>query len=220
MWTAEGWYPALQTVFIILLGLTFAVGVAAILTGLTVTRRQATNLVHAQREAAEAKGKTVALEVEAAKQREKAARAEKELAEFQRNVESRAKHAALRQALDALRGKPGGSAELLFQDHDPEAFSLSATLRSMLVAAGWTIPDEPRPLSRVYPRSGARPAFLSPGSVGSSGVVIVVKSRQPRERPPALDALEDTLRQLGTVTTPEDPALAPNLLRIIVGPKR
>ena len=159
--TLDSWNSLLQTVSVILLFLTFAVGAGAVLTSKRIASREQTRLANAERgtaeankraaeasegtakaaaDAAAANERTVKLELQAAQQRERAANAERELVELRERIKPRRLgEEAQRKLIAALRSAtPKGLVNVTCVLGDGEGFAFAAQLDAALKAAGWS----------------------------------------------------------------------------------
>lgn len=184
--TLEEWNIAFQFSSAVLLGLTFAVGAGAIITGYFINKRQAVRIatlgsevVEANRKANERAGR---LELEAARQREKAAKAESDLLELQQRVKPRMFTDDQRRSLiDALkRSSPKGLVTITCVLGDGEGFAFASQVDEILKAADWPttgvnqsvfVPQNPVGLGIVVQSAATVPPFVGAlqrafGSVG------------------------------------------------------
>lgn len=156
----DSWNSLFQTLSVVLLFLTFAVGAGAVITSRRIAMREQSRLASAERGTAEANKKaaeaaegtaraaadaaaanerTVKLELETAQQRERAARAERELLELQERVKPRRLTDAGRVALVAAlkQANPKGLVTVNCVLGDGEGFAFATQLDDALKAAGW-----------------------------------------------------------------------------------
>lgn len=158
--TLEDWNSFFQLASAVLLGLTFFVGAAAIITAQMVGRRQAEliatvglDAADANKKAAEAREGTARaladaaaanesasrLEIEAAQQREKAAKAERELLELQERIRPRRITDEQRARLvELLRKVPKGPVIVRSVMGDAEGNALAEQIDAIFKVAGWT----------------------------------------------------------------------------------
>lgn len=205
--TLEDWNTVFQFGSAILLGLTFLFGTAAILTGQILSRRQEARIASAQWDAAQAneraaeaeagtatalvetaaiKERANKLELEAAKQRERAARAEKELLELQQRLAWRTFTTEQKRRFIAELSQFRGTRVVLLRIGDMEADLFARQIISILREAKWSLTENfagvlgPPEYGVVctYP-PGDRPAETFIGLLESAN--ILVERREGRE---------------------------------------
>ncbi len=158
--TLDSWNSLFQTLSIVLLFLTFAVGAGAVITSRKIAVREQSRLANAEQGTAEANKKaaeaaegtaraaadaaaanerTVKLELETAQQRERAAKAERELLEVQERIKPRRLTDLSRaQLIAALRqANPKGLVTVNCVLGDGEGFAFATQIDETLKAAGW-----------------------------------------------------------------------------------
>lgn len=225
--TLDSWNSVLQTLSIILLFLTFAVGAGAVMTSRKIAGREQERLAKAEQgtadanmkaaeasegtakaaaDAAAANERTVKLELEAAQQREKAAKAERELLELQDRIKPRRLSEANRVALiRALRqANPKGLVTLNCVLGDGEGFAFATQIDDVLKAAGWTTTG----VNQGVYGGGANPI----------GFGIVVHSAATT--PPHAGSLQSAFTAAGfPLNGVEQPAIQEGLVVLLVGNK-
>jgi hypothetical protein len=150
--TLDELYTYLQLGSAILLGLTFLVGSGAIFAGHFVNKRQSLKIsaagqiaaqagavaAKAGADAAAANVRSKLLEIEAGKQRERAAKAEKELLELQQRLAPRRLTAEQQRTLASkLRPFSGARGNFVVSGDDVEITSLSNQILASFKDAGW-----------------------------------------------------------------------------------
>ena len=163
------------------------------------------------------------LNLEAAKSNERAAEAELRLAAITMHLQPR--QLPKETFLNALRGKPKGSAIFLYEDDDPEAFSLAISLQAALKDAGWIVkaPVSIKASGTYIYSPDKMPSILAAtGVYGGRGVTLVAKLIEPwpfkQETP--FSALSTALSASGFgISESRDDSLPENSFRVVVGRK-
>ena len=170
--TLAEWNVAFQFTSAILLGLTFAVGAGAIITGYVLNKRQTVLIAETGRDAALAKESTARLSLRIEEESKERVKAELELERLKKQVGPRRLD---REAfLKALAGQPKAPVQILYLRDDADSLEFAQEIENQLRRAGWTVTTrEPIP---VAPGSG--PDIPITMSVGGqpSGVTVVARS--------------------------------------------
>jgi hypothetical protein len=171
-------------------------------------------------EAMRTHGTTVRLSLELQRESTKRTQAEYKLELIKRHNWPRTLTLNRAAFLGALANKPTGTADILYQAEDLEAYSFARHLWSLLVAAGWTV-QPPKAVKAPPSWDADVPALLS--VKGHDGVALVTKEIPPHdaERRTPGGALEAALHAAGlvTVSRARDETLGTSDFRIVVGPK-
>lgn len=206
---ADFWLKVISGV---LAAFTFLAGAAALVTGTVLGNRQAEKIAGLDKATAEAK--------------QKQAEAELQLEKLRLGQEPRAQRvtAGLR---NALKGKPTGKAEVIYQENDAEVFEFAQALNMGLAASSWEVPFEPRPLDDMVSESWKDPRLVSILSrsmrvfASPTGLTIVANSKMieamdANKNTPAT-ALQSALIALSfRVNTGVDDSLPDGFLRLVV----
>lgn len=223
--TLEEWNTVFHVASAVLLGLTFAVGAAAVFTDQIIRKRHETRIASAQRDAAEANQKAaeagegtaralaetgaanervVKVELEAAQQRERAARAEKDLLELQERIKPRRISADQRERLiAALRNLPKGPVIVTCVLGDGEAIAFANQIVDSLKSAGW-------------PVDGVNQVVYTP----NNPVGFFVRVRSAANAPPYAGALQQAFNSVEIrLDGQQVPTLSEGVVEIVVGNK-
>jgi len=157
---------------------------------------------HAQKDAADAKATQQRVEVEWARQKERAAIAEGALLELQEKLKPRVLSPAQRTRLiDSLKRVPKGPVEILHVEADREAFEFAEQIRNVLRNAGWD--------------TGVRTSLLGVNVVG-----ILIAVRDAKTAAPYATAIQRSFAAASIeLRGAEDAGLPEGTVRIIVGHK-
>lgn len=136
----EGMKTIFDWVAVILLFLTFAAGLGALITGNIINKQQAAKLKQFDSDLTESKTKF-------ARQQERAAIAERELLTLQQRVEPRKISPELANLMvERLRSFQGQKLQLVWFISSPEIINFASEIQRVLVAAGWSV--FPAPVQR------------------------------------------------------------------------
>lgn len=165
--------------------------------------------------------------------RERAARAEEQLADVLKRQMPRSSTFPLETFITSLKGKPTANVAITYQPDDGEALTFSWSLSTALVASGWNV-QYPIPIPTVSTTGDPRQAplhtmrmFPAPMGVGgqSTGVSIVLREI-PQTRQYLFDRTTPTEALLGAfidskwpIGIGRDEALPENVVRLNVGSK-
>jgi hypothetical protein len=141
----EFWNSVFQWGSVGLIAITFFFGAGALWTSNRINDRQTARLIVLESDLSKARTllseqqeRTAKIEIEAAAQRERAAKAEADLLEVKSRITPRHLTADQRDQLIArLRARPKGSADIVCPSNDHEACVFSEELQSVLNDAGW-----------------------------------------------------------------------------------
>jgi len=224
--TLSDWNTVFQFASAALLGLTFAVGVGAIVTGHILNKRQAVLV-------AEAKRDTERLKLQVEEESKERIKAEVELAKLKKQIGPRQLD---REAfLKALVGQPKAPVEILYLRDDPDSLEFAQEIGNLLERAGWAVLAR-GPIPPPPPRSGAdipmtvsgggRPAGVTvgAGSVSEEGGEAARKRAIGREdwvRTPWTVLSDAFGKSMGKSQAAGNVATCPEgIVRVVVGPRR
>jgi hypothetical protein len=190
--------------------LVVGVGLAALITGELVNERLKMRVAELGKEAAE-------LNKEVAEARTKQAEAELRVEEVRKAQLPRALSFDFEKFAEALKGKPTGTAILLYKEDDSEALVFASHLARALESVGWNTNRMPTPISSV--RDVVKGHSLT--NARSSGVSILAKTLSaPGDATTTHGALVHAFLAEGSgVNSLSDETLPDNVFRIVVGPK-
>lgn len=208
---------------IISLALSFVFGATSILLGGKLGKLKDAQAETAQRN----------LELAVSTQQERAANAEKQLALVRKRQDPRIFNATLAPLLDALKHKPPGTAEILYEEGDGEVFDFAGMLERCLRSNGWEVtPARPigNTVNGVYVEAGFSDlnswrATMRLGAA-ATGVSIIMNPKMAAtvETNPEYMAPFDTLVgaftasgiQFNPIPVQPDPLIPDGLFRIVV----
>jgi len=163
----------------------------------------------------QAKNAARLLELRIEEEARKRAEAEESLERLRKKVAPR----MISKTLEPLEKGAKGRAEILYQDDLPEAYRFARNLRLCLLASGWEVAD-PTP---ILPNP-TQPHVPAAEAAGAGDTDVTISARWLESEPETTDTPYATLykffvaNDLG-LRCRQDPNLAPDLLRIVVGPK-
>jgi hypothetical protein len=204
------------------LGLGFITGIVSVWLSWQINAEQKRELAEITRqieeerkETARAQESTAALSLRVQEESRKRAEAEAKLALIQSRQAPR--RLLIEKFLPEFRGKPKGSAVIVYLQNDPEAFDFALEIMHLLHGAGWPV-TFPKPVSE-HTLSKSVPALRA-------GVTIATRFIEPPGSPPntPFRVLEEVFLRIGQavgfgVSSTLDETLDQNTFRIEVGPK-
>jgi hypothetical protein len=166
--------------------------------------------------ASDSKAAQQRVETELAKAKEAQAKAEESLQKFK--FRALLPRSITDESLEILRNSPKGSVDLLYQDNNPEAYSLARELQVSLGWAGWTA-SEPKPttVDRI-PHTGVKleVGIALYGEQPTSGMPLVLK--EPAQT--LWKFFDANLQSAGTGGFSVNKDLPPDAMVIVIGPKQ
>jgi hypothetical protein len=202
-WSLDNWLTVLQAVSAIAVALTVVVGYV-------VNKRQAEKIRD--------------FDLRLAEQQERAANAERDLAEVRERQAPRKLPAET--FINSLKGKPKGVAHILYHHKDDfEAYNFAVQLWMALTAAGWTVIDQPAPIPPEGPET-PQPLRNLPSIArygGGPGVAISVHT-PGAQRPEDGGAVDALVKAFAAANVPATLAgfegnFPSDFAEIVVGPK-
>lgn len=200
---ADWWVKAISAEFATVV---FFTGLLALYTGGVVNEKLTATVAALGRE-------TAGLQKEVAEARAKQAEAELALEQVRKKQEPRRlKWDAF---VHALKGRPTGTAMIVYQPNDPEAYHLAVDIWMALGSAQWqTTEPQPAPPS---PRSS--PPILNPGVSVVANDINGAFPPYTGEDNAARALAEAVFDSLGGTHGGRDESLPDNVFRVVVGPK-
>jgi hypothetical protein len=170
-------YWVLQTVSLVLVGLTVVVGGLAIMVGKASNQRQAGKILDLQKSVSDA-------EKDLAVAKTKQAEAERTLLEIQERFVPRTLEGKTRETfLAALKDAAPGKVVVRTLGNDPEAAAFALQIRDALISAGY----------QVGPLQG----IMHMTTPGHAGIVIGVRNEEAASQPPFAGALQRAFESIG-----------------------
>lgn len=153
-------------------------GVVALLSGMVVNKRQATQLLMLQSSADDSKTEQERVGILLAEAKTKQAQAEKELLALQSLIQSQ-RHVDSMAMSAVLQAGPKGSAKVLYVDGNEEAYGLAMNLHHLLASNGWKV-------SALEPAIGRQPPITGIHVEAGGDLEMKLPKDEPKDGEPTI----------------------------------